>query len=205
MEDNKITERESLLIIQKMIQAAKKEQKDNGVGWIAWGWLLFLVSVLSYLNIQNSWFEDQYMFWNFFGLITLLALLYNIVRYFFFPAKKKAHTYTTDIFQKLNIGFFFLVMLIVLSMNKGVNPTKAFVILIGLYGFWILIYGTLMNFRPSVVTSFVTWAIAFAALYTANNIADVMLFHAGAVLCGYIIPGHIAYYEFRKINTPVMA
>jgi hypothetical protein len=28
-----------------------------------------------------------------------------------------------------------------------------------------------------------------------------MLLHAGAVLCGYIIPGHIAYKEFNKVNS----
>ena len=41
MEEKKLSEQESLQIIQEMIYTAKKEQKDNGMGWIVWGWMLF--------------------------------------------------------------------------------------------------------------------------------------------------------------------
>ena len=94
-------------------------------------------------------------------------------------------------------------------------------LLIGLYGFFILIYGTALSFRPSIIGAYVSWAIAFAGLFIdrfihpgpLNNLPEdiqrtiglerfqwVMLFHALAVLCGYIIPGHIAYKEFNKIK-----
>lgn len=205
MEDNKITERESLQIIQQMIQTAKKEQKDNGVSWIIWGWLLFAVSVLTYFNLYFTWFEDRYVFWNYFGILTLLMLCFSVVKYFFSPKTGKADTYTSAIFRKLNVGFFIVIMLVIIAMNRNLPAILGFTIMIGLYGFWMLIYGTLINFKPSVVAAFITWAIAFASLYLSKDLATVMLFHAAAILCGYIIPGHIAYYEFRKINTPAMA
>ena len=205
MEDKMLTGQESLQIIQKMIQTAKDEQKDNGTGWILWGWCLFAVSILSYLNMEQGWFLNKSLFWDYFGVFTLIMLVYKIVRYFFMPANKRASSYTTDIFNKLNIGFFILIIFIVFSMNRGVGVSKGFTIMIATYGFWILIYGTLMNFKPSVIAAFITWAIAFTALFMANNYQQVMLFHAAAVLCGYIIPGHIAFYEFRKINPPAMA
>lgn len=40
METKTLTSEESLLIIQQMISTAKKERKDDGKGWIVWGWLL---------------------------------------------------------------------------------------------------------------------------------------------------------------------
>jgi len=43
MEEKNLTEQESMLIIQQMINTAKHEQKDDGIGWIVWGWLLFIV------------------------------------------------------------------------------------------------------------------------------------------------------------------
>jgi hypothetical protein len=51
MEEKQISEQESLSIIQKMIQTAKKEQIDDGKGWIIWGWMLFMASVLTVLNL----------------------------------------------------------------------------------------------------------------------------------------------------------
>jgi len=62
-----------------------------------------------------------------------------------------------------------------------------------------LIYGTALNFRPSVIGAYVSWAIGFAALFM-KTFEHVMMLHGLAVLAGYIIPGHIAYNEFKKLK-----
>src|SRR5688572_29646204 len=140
MEEKEISEKESLLIIQQMIQTAKKEQKDDGRGWIVWGWLLFLACVFTWLNLQYQW-VSTFFFWNLFGLATLVLISIEIIRFYSGKRKARVKTYTYELFQKLNIGFFFTLMLIIVSMNVGVPPTKGFSLLLGLYGFWILIYG----------------------------------------------------------------
>jgi len=219
MEKN-LSEQESLQIIQQMIETAKQEQKDDGKGWIIWGWTLFAVSLLTYFNIEFRWYDTAF-FWNVFGGLVALYFLYSLLRYFFIKRPQRVKTYTGDLFDKLNIGFFIFLILIIFSINLGVPPSKGFMLLIGLYGFWILIYGTALNFRPSIIAAYVTWAIAFAGLFIdkfihpgkLDSLPDdvlttimrarfqwVMLFHALAVLCGYIIPGHIANKEFNKIH-----
>lgn len=205
MEEKQISERESLRIIQQMIATAKQEQKDNGVGWILWGWLLFLTSVFSLLNIKLDLGIDHYFFWNAFGIITIVLLLYSVIKYSFGKRRERVRTYTMELFSKLNIGFIICLMLIIFSMNVGrpginVPPVKGFALLLGLYGFWILIYGAGLNFKPSIIGAYVTWAFAFASLFV-NRFEWTMLLHASAVLCGYIIPGHIAYREFRKLHS----
>jgi hypothetical protein len=198
MEDEKMTQQESLQIIQQMIQTAKLEQKDDGKGWIIWGWLLFLASVFTYINLKFEWLST-FFFWNLFGLFTLLLLGYETFRYIFKKRKEPVRTYTKDLFEKLNIGFFISLMLIIFSMNLGVHPIKGFALLLGLYGFWILIYGAVLNFKPSITGAYLTWAFAFASLFV-NSFEWTMLLHAAAVLCGYIIPGHLAYKEFNKVK-----
>lgn len=205
-QEEPLSEQESLQIIQQMIQAAKEEQKDDGKGWILWGWLLFFTSVLTFVNIEYNWFSVA-LFWNLFGVLSVLMLVYTSVRYFFYNKINRVRTYTRDLFEKLNIGFFIFLVFIIFSINLGVGPVKGFAFLIALYGFWILIYGTALNFRPSIIAAFITWAIGFAALFIHKFVDTVreqfqwmMLVHAAAVLCGYIIPGHIAYKEFNKIN-----
>ena len=220
MEEKILSEQESLNIIQQMIQTAKQEQKDDGKGWIIWGWTLFVVSLLTYANIEFGWYDTAF-FWNVFGGLVALYFVFSILRYLFSKRPEKVKTYTSDLFHKVNSGFFVFLILIIVSMNRGVPPSKGFMLLIGLYGFWILIYGAALNFKPSIIAAYVTWAIAFTGLFidkfihpeTPDNLPIdamtaiirerfqwVMLFHALAVLVGYIIPGHIANKEFNKIH-----
>jgi hypothetical protein len=62
-----------------------------------------------------------------------------------------------------------------------------------------LIYGAVLNFKPSIIGAYITWAFAFASLFV-DRFDYTMLLHAAAVLCGYIIPGHIANREFNKVK-----
>lgn len=193
-----MNEHDSLRIIQQMIDTAKQEQKDNGRGWIIWGWMLFTVSVLTVLNMHFNWLDNMFIFWNIFGIITILFGLYEVLSFFFIKKTRRVKTYTKEIFEKLNTGFFICLMFIIVSMNiGGVHVAKGFALLMNLYGFWILIYGTVLSFKPSIGGAYITWVLAFAALFT-SSFTNVMLLHAGAVLCGYIIPGHIAHKRFKE-------
>jgi hypothetical protein len=198
MKEEQLTEQESLRIIQQMINTAKQEQRDNGKSWIVWGWLLFLASLFTFLNEQQRW-TSPYFFWNVFGVCSIVLLVYQTVRYFMSRRTVRVRTYTEEILYKLNSGFFISLMLIIVAINVDINPARGFGLLLGLYGFWILIYGTLLNFRPSVIGAYITWAFAFASLFV-DSFATVMLLHAAAVLCGYVIPGHLANKEFNKLN-----
>jgi len=210
MEEKNLSEQESLQIIQQMINTAKQEQKDDGVGWIIWGWLLFFASIFTWLNIEYHWFKDIALFWNSFGIGVVLYWIYRIIIYSTGRSREKVKTYTGDLFAKLNSGFFIFLLLIIFSMNipvRGVPPAKGFMLLTGLYGFWILVYGTALNFKPSIIAAYITWAIAFAGLFIYKIDATqtgefklVMLVHALAALVGYIIPGHLANNEFRKLH-----
>lgn len=198
MSDTNLTQQESLKIIQKMINSAKREQKDDGIGWVIWGWLLFATSIFSYINISTNW-VSQYYFWNLFGIASLVLILFSIIKNVMNKSKVKVKTYTGELFGKLNIGFFFTIMVVIVAMNRGINPEKGFAILSGLYGFWVLIYGTIFDFKPSMIGAFFTWGFALAGLFT-RQFETTMLLHAAGVLTGYIIPGHLAMYEFKKVN-----
>ena len=206
MEEKQLSEQDSFLLIQQMISTAKKEQVDDGKRWIVWGWMLFAASFFSVLNLELNWNLDQYIFWNAFGVIALVFLLYNAFNFFFGNKGKAVVTYTKDLHNKLNIGFIISLMLIIFSMNIGipgysVPPVKGFALLLGLYGFWILIYGTTLNFKPSIIGAYITWAFAFVCLFV-KVFEWTMILHAAAVLCGYVIPGYLANKEFKKINRP---
>jgi hypothetical protein len=209
MEEKQLDEKESLHLIQQMITMAKKEQQDDGWGWILWGWMILLASLLTVANLRFHWFQT-FFFWNLFGAFTALFFLYELSRNFLFKRRKKVKTYTGDLFSRLDAGFFIALMFIIICINVGTrvvvrrfgvfDPTIiniGFALLINLYAFWILIYGTALNFKPSIIGAYCTWAVGFAALF-ANDFEKVMWLHALAALIGYIIPGIIANRAFKK-------
>lgn len=198
-EEKQMTGHDSLAIIQQMIYAAKQDQKDDGAGWILWGWLLFSSSLLTVANIQFGWF-GTFFFWNVFGLIALLLLIASIIKKLVLRRTKKVRTYMKDVFDKLNIGFTLLLLLIILAMNVDLKPTIGFPLLTGLYAFWIMIYGALLNFKPSVIASYIVFGLALTSMFVPA-FQWVMALHALAALIGYIIPGHIAYNAFKKISA----
>ncbi len=198
MEEKELTESESLLLIRQMIQKAKTDQKDDGRGWIIYGWLLFLASVLTLFNLRLHWM-NAWFFWNVFGLMTIMAMLFQTVRFLFFPKRQQVRTYTKDLFSKLNTGFFISLLFIIVAMNINLSHMIGFPLLISLYAFWILIYGSLLNFKPSIIGAYLTWIIGLTALF-AKTFEQIMLLHALGVLVGYIIPGHIAYREFNQLK-----
>jgi hypothetical protein len=211
MEEKQLNERESLQLIQQMISMAKKEQKDDGKGWIVWGWLLFSASLLTVVNLHTHWFKT-FFFWDLFGLATVLVFGYELVAKHVLKRVQRVKTYTGDLFSRLNAGFFICLVFIIVAINVGSsalyktygqsNPlfvSIGFALLINLYAFWILIYGTALNFRPSIIGAYVAWAFGIVALFV-HEIEVVMVMQALAVLAGYIIPGHLANREFRKLR-----
>jgi hypothetical protein len=191
-----LTEQESFSIIQRMISAAKKEQKDNGMGWIIWGWMLFTVSILTILNLQYKWFET-FVFWNAFGIGSIVLLIGSVIKKYYSKKKNEVQTYYNDLFKLLNIGFFICLSFIIVAINKGVGIIYGFALLVNLYAFWMLIYGAASNFKPSIIAAFLTWALAFAGLFV-TTIEMVMYIQAAAALIGYIIPGHLANKAYKQ-------
>lgn len=146
---------------------------------------------------RPAWLVFFFFLWNLFGIFTLIAFSVEFFKSLFVEKKQRVKTYTSELFKKLNIGFFICLMSVILAMNIGISPVKGFPLLMSIYGFWIFIYGALLNFKPSFVGAYVTWALAFTAMFQ-NSFLIVMLLHGAAALVGYIIPGHIANKRFNE-------
>src|SRR5437764_8761893 len=105
MEDRPMGGPESLQLIAEMIRTAKAEQTDDGRRWILWGWLLFSVSLLTVANAHWHWF-GTWLFWNVFGLATLLIFGYDVVVRGRKRRNMRVLTYTRALSRKLHTGFF---------------------------------------------------------------------------------------------------
>ena len=117
MEERKISEQESLNLIQQMIQVARSDHREKGDGWLIWGWLLFIASVssavLAYLQIKGV------ISWIWIGVLVVGMIIY-VLFHVMDKRKENVRTYVQELLDRLGTGFFISLFVIVAAgfINK---------------------------------------------------------------------------------------
>jgi len=206
MEKDQLSGTDSIRIIEQMIGRAKEEEIDNGMGWVIWGWMLFLASIINYVMFMMD-APNKFIIWSIFGIGAVVFAIYSVfVRPFFFPREPKVKTYTNELVNRLGIAFFIsLLVTAVGNYFSGANLTGTnFGYLLLLYGFWMFIHGSAFRFNLLKAGAFINWAGALIIFIWHKKLGiDILLVHAACVALGYIIPGHIAQHRFRMANRPI--
>jgi hypothetical protein len=194
--DQQLSGEKSLEIIHQMINQAKNNITDNGISWLLWGTLIFLASLSTYFFIDIG-ARNIFMGWNIFGAITIILLVYDAFK----PRKKTVRTYMDDLMRMVHIGFFICIFIIILAMNIAVPPNSGFGFLLMIFAFLMLIKGSAIKSRSLMVGAAVNWIGSVAILINREFKYDMLIMSA-AVLIGYIIPGLLLMFEYRKNNMP---
>lgn len=199
-EEQNFSPSDSLNLIESMIKQAKSAEKNNGLGWILWGWLLFIATISHYVAILMKWGYRQYI-WPAFGILAILLMLYSFAGNKIFNKQTKVKTYTGQLLSKLSLAFFISLFVIVYGNARtnmeddGLN----FGFLQILYAFWMFIFAAAFRFNLMYWGAAFNWAGAIVIFYFKEKLgAEVLLVHAACVTVGYLIPGHIAYSKFYK-------
>jgi MFS family permease len=193
MDDKKLSGEESLQLIQQMIQVAKDDHRENGDGWLIWGWLLFVASVASAIMSHTK--SSEYISYVWMGMLVIGLVVYMAGR-----LQKKKHkrvqTYVQELLEKLGTGFFISLFVLIIASNMS-NSFFSFGYFYVLYAFWMFIHGSAIRFRPLIIGAIVNWAAAIAIFYIEDFRQDMMI-SAVAILVGYLIPGYMLRAEYRK-------
>ena len=192
--EQQLSKEKSLEIIQQMITQAKTNFTDSGLHWLLWGTMIILVSLSTFFFIEIG-YHNIFLGWNIFGIVTIILLLYDILR----PKKKTVKTYVSDLMKFVDIAFIVSMFTIIISMNVAVDPNAGFGFLLIIFAFLMLIKGGAVKSHSLMVGAAVNWAGAIAMFLNKDFKYD-MLIMAGAVLIGYIIPGILLWQEYRKSN-----
>lgn len=196
MENNRhMTNEESLKIIQQMINQAKVDITDNGIGWLLWGSLIFLTCISTYVFIDIG-SENIFLGWNIFGILTIVLLAIDLVRH----KKKPVRTYVGDLLKLVDIGFIICLFTVIFSINVAVSPNSGFGFFLMIFAFLMLVKGGALKSRALMIGAAVNWAGALA-IFVNKEFRYDMLIMAGAVLAGYIIPGLLLRNQYRKSNN----
>jgi len=191
MEEQTLEPKESLQLINSMINTAKNKLADDGFLFIFWGWLVCAAALIHYTTII---FNIPYGYW----VWPVLMPLGGIVSAIYGASQKKKNNVKTYIDGYLAYlwGAFIIAMVITLVMMgfHGVKITYFFLML--LYGIATFVSGGLLNFKPLIIGSIFSFVCAIVSVFLGEP--EQLLIISVALLCSYIIPGHLLRNKFKS-------
>jgi hypothetical protein len=210
--ESKLSEQESLLLIQQMINKAKNSYHDTGIGPILWGSVITICSLVTFFQIKYQ-FRLPFDIW----LLTLIAIVPQVYIAIKEGRESKVKGYDDRIMDTVwicfGISIFLLIFInanIIHQLNpvfqtyidvKGSRPefnyssfSNSFFLL--LYGIPTIITGACRNMRPMLYGGIVCWICCIISVYT--KIDWDMILTAIAAIAAWLIPGLIIRNKFLK-------
>lgn len=202
MAEKQLTEQESLLIIQQMINRAKSNFVDTGIGPILWG---AVITICSLVQAAKIYYQIDLMFdiwW-----LALIAIVPQVFISINEKRERKAKGWDDDIMSYVWICFgigVFIVNFINNKMGAELNPALdvyreltgksvsstwsfASCFLLFVFGFPTIITGAARKQRWMLAGGIFCWAAAIVATFTPTYVDFVLMAFAAAL--SWLIPG----------------
>ncbi|MEO5591676.1 MAG: hypothetical protein ABIR15_21040 [Chitinophagaceae bacterium] len=196
MQEDNITQHESLAIIESMINKAKNQFSENGFIYLLWGWVILICSVSQFI-LQHLHYAKHYLVW----MLTWLALIVQIIYSARRDKKRVVKTYTDEIIGYVWITFVIMMLLCGTLTSRQLPPQQYYVaniIILVLYGMPTFLSGIILKFRPLVTGGICCWVLAVAAGFLPHDLIILLL--ALAVIAAWIIPGYLLRSRYKKQN-----
>lgn len=194
MTEKQFTEQDSVALIRSMLERTQQGVEENGFFFLLWGWLVFVSAALNYLG----WMIIGPKEWIFLPWAILMpagGIISAIV-----GARKKRETrvvtYTQDLLKYVLTAYLVSMFIVLFPGMWFWGWEKTYPMLMVIYGIWLFISGGALQFRWLIAGGIFSWCCAVATFFVPSPHQLLML--ALAVLCGYIIPGHLLRIRFRK-------
>lgn len=194
MNDENFSPKDSLQVIQSMIEKTKQDISDNSIHFLVWGWITFLACLGQFILKHIFEYPRHYMVW----CIVFIGIIFSNYQAYRDRKKSRVKTYIGESIKYLWLGMviaYFVLSLILTKIGWG-NPVFPFFIM--LYGLGAYVSGSIIQFRPLIIGGLIASALAIVSAWADYDYQ--MLFGAAAVLISYIIPAYIL--RARKSSSP---
>jgi Flp pilus assembly protein TadB len=196
-EEKSLDYKQSLNLIEQMIASARNDHRERGDGWLIWGWLLFIASVLSIVCMLLEYYDPIEWIW---GVLVFIG--FSIA--FLISARRKRNevlTYVQSLLRKFKIGFF-ISLFTLIAASYITKSYYAFGYYYILYAFWMFIHGSAIRFTPLIVGACINWAAAILIFFTKDDFLSIMIISAVAILAGYLVPGYMLRSQYNRSSNP---
>ncbi len=194
MQPEKFSPKDSLQLIDSMINQAKNRVTENGFLYLLWGWVIFICAIFHFAALKLSLFKKPELVW----MITWGIVIFQIIYLAKLKKNEKVKTYSDGIIDAIWIcfGICMFVLVIVLGRFNLWIYINSLVLL--LYGIPTFLSGFVMRFTPLKLGGICCWLLAIASTFTAPVYYLLMI--ALAVMIAWIIPGYLLRKKFKNQN-----
>ena len=182
---------DSLRLIQHMIRAAKQDLSDNSFDLLLWGWLVMASALVHYGLLQVGYARPWLAWPVLMAGGTVVAFVHGMKR----GRRERVRTAQGDFMRFLWAGFGVL-MLMLIGVGTVQGWSRAYPLIIALYGLGTFATGGALQFRPLVWGGAACWVLATVAFRVAFD--TQLLLVAAAVLLAYVVPGHLLKNQYRR-------
>ncbi len=197
MQDENITQQESLAIIESMINKAKNQFSENGFVYLLWGWVIFFCSTAQYILQNVVHYQRYYLVWT----LTWLAIAVQVFYYSRKEKKKVVRTYTDEIAGYVWLAFVIMLLLAGTLVNSALQPEQSYigtVVILILYGMPTFLSGIILKFKPLIAGGMCCWVLSIIAVLLPHDFTILLI--SIAVVAAWIIPGYLLRSRYKKQN-----
>jgi hypothetical protein len=194
--EKEFTPRDSLQVIQSMIDNAKNSVADKSFYFLLWGWLIFIGCILQFTLKVIVKTELHPAAWN----VMYIGFIVSFWHGYRERKKTIVRTYVDDTLRDTWIVLGISQTLVVLIFLRRGGWENCYTIFILLYSIGCFITGKTLKFRPLVWGAVICWGLTILSTFTTYD--TNILICAAAILVSYIIPGYLLRNQHRKTIKP---
>ncbi len=195
MEQQELSPRESLQLIESMISKAQNRFSENGHLYLLWGWVILFCSTASFIMI---YFFHTMDWLNVVWLLTLPTVIYQMIYLARNKKKQPVKTYTDEISNYVWIVFVIMGFLTGVVIGRSGHPELFNPFILILYGMPTFLSGVVLRFVPLRIGAVCCWALAIVTMFIPSEFSFLML--ALAVITAWIVPGYLLRMRFQNQN-----
>ena len=192
MEDQSLSDKESLQLISSMISQAKNHYYESGLGALLWGFTNLVCFVLAWLDVSIDGFHMPF---NPFYLMIITFIL----QFYFDKREKKfknAITYNDEVHKYVWLAFGISVFILTIAGGYANIGYVVLPLLLLLFGIPTFISGCINKFSPFIVGGITCWILCIISFFYRSY--NTYLFVALGAGISWIIPGFILRARFYK-------
>lgn len=195
MDEKKLSEAESLALVTAMINRAKNNYYESGLGSLLWGFSNFICFILYYLEETVKGFSLPFN--PFYIMIITL-----VVHIYYARAERKyrkVKTFNDEANNYVWLGFGISVLILTLCGAIARIGYSVLPVLLLFFGMPTFITGCINKFKPFVLGGIGCWILSVVTFLFKGSHA-LLLVSAGATIA-WIIPGFILRIKYHKTKN----
>mgnify|MGYP006185061933 FL=1 len=192
MEQQELSTRDSLQLIESMINKAQNRFSENGHLYLLWGWVVLICSITSFVTIYFYGSGKMIMYvW----MLTIPTVIYQMIYLARVKKNTTVRTYTDEINSYVWLVFVIMGFLVGIIVGRSGQPQLFNPLVLMLYGMPTFLSGVILKFKPLRIGAICCWVLALVSVLIPYQFSFLLL--ALAVVTTWIVPGYLLRSRFK--------